>query len=63
MLEVHVPQGVEVQVLSWAQNEIEKHPCGCFSRSVSRSDVLSTPRRQNREAGQEALMSVSELVT
>jgi len=30
---------------------------------VSRSDVSGFPNARNREAGQEALMSVSELVT
>ncbi len=37
----------------------EKHPCGCFSRYMSRNDVWTIPNVQTNEAGQEVVMSVA----
>ena len=55
MLEVHIPQGVEVQVLSWAQIRHETPTAGGFVLFVRRSHVFSVEKTD--ESGSRKLPS------
>jgi hypothetical protein len=57
---VDKPKGVEVQVLSRAQNAKKSTPFGCFFRFVSLNDVFAIYNAKTNEVGQEVLNEQSE---